>query len=52
MRSSFKTGFAGGPFVCSLPGGGGEGSGLLGLIGGERGDRSVASELEPVIGEA
>lgn len=35
MRSSFRTGFTltGGSLVCSLPGGGGEGSGLFGSMG-------------------
>ncbi len=33
MRSNLKTGLAGGLRVCSLPGGGGEGSGLFGLAG-------------------
>jgi hypothetical protein len=42
MRSSFRTGLVlgGGSLVCSLPGGGGEGSGLLGFMG-ERGETGV-----------
>jgi hypothetical protein len=49
MRSSFRTGLtlAGGSFVCSLPGGGGEGSGLFGSIG-ERGDNG---KCRVVVGE-
>lgn len=40
MRSSLRTGFAGGSLANSLPGGGGDGSGLLGLAGdlGDKGD--------------
>lgn len=49
MRSSFRTGLVlgGGSLVCSLPGGGGEGSGLLGFMG-ERGERGVC---RVVVGE-
>jgi len=50
MRSSFRTGLilGGGSLACSLPGGGGEGRGLLGFIGerGERGPCRVFAGVE------
>lgn len=49
MRASLRTGLTGGSRVSSLPGGGGDGNGLLGLIG-DRGESGVGVS-EPGSGE-